>query len=141
LGAVEVFTEEARNLKRWSRTGRATIGTSEAVQLQLAESAAEAFAARLLIEAGARDQMAYVTARQPVPRELQARVGRDGGFAGILCRRAVSRLYAAAGSAAIFDGHPLQRALRDVNTGIAQISMHWELTALPYAQHLLGQMG
>ncbi len=135
LGAVEIFAEAAQGVRRWAGSGRrAQIGDSEAVQLQYAESAAEAYAARLLLEAGVRDQMACVDARLPVPRELRARVARDSSFAGILCRRAVSRLYTAAGSAGIFDGNPLQRALRDVHTGVAQISMHWEVMALPSAQ-------
>lgn len=140
LGAVELFAEIAQGVRRWAGSGRrAPIGDSEAVQLQYAESAAEAYAARLLLEAGVRDQMACVDARLPVPHELRTRVARDNGFAGILCRRAVSRLHTAAGSAGIFDGHPLQRALRDVHTGVAQISMHWEVMALPYAQHAFGR--
>jgi alkylation response protein AidB-like acyl-CoA dehydrogenase len=142
LGALAEFAESAREIRRWAGSGRrAQIGDSEAVQLQYAESAAEADAARLLLEAGLRDQMACVEARLPVPPELRARVARDSGFIGILCRRALSRIYTAAGSAAIFDGHPLQRALRDVHTGVAQISMHWELTALPYARLALGRDG
>lgn len=135
LGAVESFADIAQGIRRWAGSGRrAQIGDSEAVQLQFSESAAEAYAARLLLEAGVRDQMACVDARLPVPRELRARVARDSGFAGVLCQRAVSRLHTAAGSAGIFDGHPLQRALRDVHTGVAQISMHWDVMALPYAQ-------
>jgi len=33
----------------------------------------------------------------------------------------------------------IRGALRDVHTGVAQISMHWEVMALPYAQHAFGR--
>lgn len=134
LGAVDTFTDVARDLRR--RSGR--VAESEAVKLALAESAAEADAARTIIESDTREVMRHVRDDEPVSDELQVRLLRDAAYVGRLSRQAVDRLHLAVGATGVFDTHPLQRSLRDVHTGLAQASMHWEARALGYADLALG---
>jgi 3-hydroxy-9,10-secoandrosta-1,3,5(10)-triene-9,17-dione monooxygenase len=134
LGAVETFAELARGLRR--RGG--SLRESDVMKLKLSESAAETYAARLIVENDTKETMAHVRAGEPIPDELRARLLRDSAFVGLLSQRAVDRLHTALGSSAIFDGHPLQRAFRDVHTCIAQASMHWEVRGLDYAEFALG---
>jgi 3-hydroxy-9,10-secoandrosta-1,3,5(10)-triene-9,17-dione monooxygenase len=111
---------------------------SEHLQLRFAESAAEADAARLLIDRGLRETMSLVDEDLPIPQMLTARLLRDSAFVGLLSQRCVDRLHAAIGSVGIFDNHPLERALRDVHAGIAQLGVQWEPCARPYALLALG---
>lgn len=134
LGAVEAFTALMRTVQR--RSGR--LLDSDVVKLQLSESAAETNAARLIVESDTRETMVHVRAGQSISDELQARLARDAAYVGLLSQRAVTRLHTALGSSGIFDGHPVQRALRDVHTAVAQASMHWESRGLGYADFVLG---
>ena len=135
LGAVEAFAELAGGLRR--RGG--SLRESDVAKLKLSESAAEAYAARLIVENDTKETMAHVRAGEPIPAELRARLARDSAFVGLLSQRAVDRLHTALGSSAIFDGHPLQRALRDVHTCLAQASLHWEVRGLDYAEFAMGE--
>jgi 3-hydroxy-9,10-secoandrosta-1,3,5(10)-triene-9,17-dione monooxygenase len=130
IGAVETFSDLARGLRR--RGG--SLRESDVVKLKLSESAAETHAARLIVEHDTKETMAHVRAGEPIPAELRARLLRDSAFVGLLSQRAVDRLHMALGSSAIFDGHPLQRAFRDVHTCLAQAAMHWEVRGLEYAE-------
>jgi alkylation response protein AidB-like acyl-CoA dehydrogenase len=133
LGAVDHFTALAKDARR--RFNR--IAESDAVQLKLAESAAEADAARLLIQSDCQEMMKYVESGQPMPEDLRFRTRRDGAYCGLLAHRCVDRLHAAIGSRGVFEGHPLERAIRDVHTAIAQVGLHWEISGTPYAKYLI----
>jgi 3-hydroxy-9,10-secoandrosta-1,3,5(10)-triene-9,17-dione monooxygenase len=133
IGAVDAFTTLARDARR--RFNR--IAESDAVQLKLSESAAEVDAGRLMIEYDCLEMMKHVDAGTPVPAALRVRTRRDSAYVGLLAHRAVDRLHTAIGSRGVFDGHPLERALRDVHTGIAQVGLHWEISGTPYAQYII----
>lgn len=132
-GAVDLFVELARGHRR--RGGE--IAKSEAVQLKLAESAAEVFAAKLLVRAAATEALDTVQQGRTVSPAQQARFQRDSAFAGQLSMRAVDRLYSAYGSRGIFDDSPLQRSFRDIHTAIAQAVMNWDWRGPLYARFRL----
>ncbi|WP_067670917.1 acyl-CoA dehydrogenase family protein [Nocardia miyunensis] len=134
LGAVDTFEDVARDLRR--KSGR--VAQSEAVKLALAESAAEADAARYMMETDTRAVMRHARDAEPIPVELQVRLTRDAAYVGRLARQCIDRLHGAVGASGIFDTHPLQRAMRDVHTALAQASMHWESRAQAYADLSLG---
>jgi alkylation response protein AidB-like acyl-CoA dehydrogenase len=134
-GAVDQFMELARGHRR-ARAGE--LAASEAVQLKLAESAAEAFAARLLVRAAAGEALDTVRRGGAVTPEQQARFQRDGAFAGQLSVRAVDRLHVAYGARGIFDDNPLARSFRDVHAAIAQAGMNWNARGPHYARFCLG---
>jgi alkylation response protein AidB-like acyl-CoA dehydrogenase len=95
--------------------GRTTATEREAIRHDLAESAAEADAARLLLRRTVQE--IEDTARQRIapPPELVALATRDRHFATGFALRAVERLFKAAGSQALFADNELQRCFRDVH--------------------------
>lgn len=134
LGAAEIFPELVRELRC---DGRSLAG-SDVLKLMLAESAAEAHAARCIVENDTKETMSHVWAGEPLPAELQARLPRDSAYVAMLSYRAVDRLYASLGHGATVEGDPLQRAWRDVHTGLAQVSLNWEVQGRGYAEFALG---
>jgi hypothetical protein len=56
---------------------------------------------------------------------------------GLLAERCVNRLHRTIGSRGVFEGHPLERALRDVHTCIAQVGLHWDISGTPYARYVI----
>jgi len=133
-GAVEKFSALAAGASR-NRAGR--LADSDIAQLMLSESAAEAFSAWSLIALGARDQMEVVRTRKPMPIELQQRVARDSAYVGVLAERCIDRLHRVLGAQAVFEGHPIGQALRDVHTAVAQVSMNWERIGPAYGKYAM----
>jgi len=135
-GAVDLFSELARGQSR-RRAGQ--MDQSEVVQLKLAESAAEVFAAKLLVRNAAQEAIEAVRRGEEVPLGVQARFQRDGAFAGQLSMRAIDRLHVAYGARGIFDDNPLARSFRDIHTAIAQAGMKWESRGALYGRFRLGK--
>lgn len=131
LGAVDRFRHDLGGVD-----GKAA--GSQHLQLTFAEAAAEADCARLLVETGLAETMAVVERQEEVPDTLTARLLRDAAYVCLLSQRSVGRIHTAMGSAAVFEGHPVERALRDVNTGIAQGGVQWAAAAQPFASLALG---
>jgi 3-hydroxy-9,10-secoandrosta-1,3,5(10)-triene-9,17-dione monooxygenase len=102
------------NLARMG-VGRTSATEREAIRHDIAESAAEADAARLLIRRTVIAMEDAARARQPATRELRELAARDRHFATLYALRAAERLFKAAGSRALFDGNDLQRCFRDVH--------------------------
>lgn len=104
----------SQNLARMG-VGRTSATEREAIRHDIAESAAEADAARLMIRRTVIAMEDAAKARQPVSRELRELAARDRHFATLFALRAAERLFKAAGSRALFDGNELQRCFRDVH--------------------------
>jgi 3-hydroxy-9,10-secoandrosta-1,3,5(10)-triene-9,17-dione monooxygenase len=110
--AVDYVTEHLQEMG----VGRTSAIEREAIRHDLAHSAAEADAARLMIrrtvidiERAARERI------EPAPRPLLELAARDRHFATLFALRATERLFKAAGSRALFEGNELQRCFRDVH--------------------------
>jgi 3-hydroxy-9,10-secoandrosta-1,3,5(10)-triene-9,17-dione monooxygenase len=97
--------------------GRTSATEREAIRHDLAESAAEADAARLMIRRTVIEIERAVRERtEPAPRPLLELAARDRHFATLFALRATERLFRAAGSRALFEGNELQRCFRDVHS-------------------------
>jgi 3-hydroxy-9,10-secoandrosta-1,3,5(10)-triene-9,17-dione monooxygenase len=128
-GALDAFVEHCAE--------RPQRGQSQSQQLRYAESAAEVDAAEALLVQGALAIREQMLAAGSVEAELEARTHRDLGYAGVLCRQAVSRLATAVGAHAVGDGHPILRALRDIFVATNHIGLNWDLAAGVYARQTL----
>jgi alkylation response protein AidB-like acyl-CoA dehydrogenase len=96
---------------------------AEAIRHDLAESAAEADAARLLLRRTVHEVERAVRERiAPTPRALIELVSRDRHFATRLALRATERLFHAAGSRALFAENELQRCFRDVHAVASRLT-------------------
>lgn len=87
------------------------------VQLRVAEASAELAMARSLLEQNCRildDGLAAGVF--PLPLEQRVQIRWHAAYAVELCRRAIERVFAVSGAHAMYDGHPLQRVHRDINT-------------------------
>jgi 3-hydroxy-9,10-secoandrosta-1,3,5(10)-triene-9,17-dione monooxygenase len=117
--AVDYFAEHFDGMG----VGRTSAIERETIRHDLAESAAEADAARLLlrrtvheVERAARERI------DPTPRPLIELVSRDRHFATRLALRATERLFHAAGSRALFAENELQRCFRDVHAVASRLT-------------------
>jgi 3-hydroxy-9,10-secoandrosta-1,3,5(10)-triene-9,17-dione monooxygenase len=103
----------------------------------LAEASAEVKAADLMMHEGLRECGEILTSATSTA-EQRARLKWQGAYASELCRRAVGRLFAGSGAHAIYEGHPLQVAFRNINVGAQHASFDFENSAEQYGRVLLG---
>ena len=106
-------------------------------QMRVAEAAMEIQSADLLMHEGLRD-VDQILATATSTAEQRARLKWIGAYASELCRRAVGRLFAGSGAHAVYDGHPLQAAFRNINVGAQHASFDFDSSAEQYGRALLG---
>ena len=133
--AVEDFT--AISCERRSRGQR--VADFEAVQIVVAEAAAKADSAAMLIEQTIDRNTRLVEAGAEIGVEQVAWTRRNSTYATKLSLEAVSSLFHVAGGSALFAGHPLHDVFRDTMAGCAHLSLAWHRAAPLYGQVRLGQ--
>jgi 3-hydroxy-9,10-secoandrosta-1,3,5(10)-triene-9,17-dione monooxygenase len=132
-GAIEEFTARLRG-----KTGHGRTAESVALQLRLAESTAEADAARLLVTTTTRDLIARAS-RGDFPDELaQATTRRRYSYVAKLCVQSVNRLFEASGAHSLFESESIQRFHRDIHAGSHQGALYWDTIAEGYGRAALG---
>lgn len=135
-GALNAYTESTK-----ARIG-AMFGDrpadSVAVQLRLAESAAEFRAAELLVDAQMKYLRERVAAHEPVVPEKAVEFGRDRAFAMRLCVSSVHRLVQQMGASGLYDSNPVQRFFRDLSAMSAQFGIGWDRNMAPAGRQMLG---
>jgi 3-hydroxy-9,10-secoandrosta-1,3,5(10)-triene-9,17-dione monooxygenase len=132
-GAIDEFTARAQRAAGPGRTAE-----SVAVQLRLAEAAAEVDAARSLHRSDIREILDRA-ARGELFTELdRLRYRRDKAFVTRLCVRAVDRLFEGSGARAILDSEPIQRCHRDVHSASHHAALSWDLIAEQFGRQALG---
>src|SRR5262245_7612115 len=132
-GAVD---EIAARLRGTSGPGRTA--DSVAMQLRLAEAAAEVDAARALHRhdvAEMLDKAAREAEFTPLDR---ARYRRDKAFVARLCVQAVNRLFEASGARGVLDSEPIQRFHRDAHGASHHAALTWDPVAEQYGRAALG---
>jgi 3-hydroxy-9,10-secoandrosta-1,3,5(10)-triene-9,17-dione monooxygenase len=92
-------------------------GANANMQQRAAESSAEVAAARRLLESMCdRFDAAMALDKGPMPFAERLQLRWDAATVVELSRRAIERLFAAAGAHGIYEGDPIQRAYRDIST-------------------------
>ena len=134
-GALERFTDDMKS--RASRFG-AKIAEYQSLQLRIAESAAELHAARLMVLNNLRETMELLEVEERLPIDFMARNKRDMAFAPNLAIRAIDRIMYAAGANGLFLSNDIQRAFRDVHSGVGQIALNWDINGTTYGKVALG---
>ena len=132
-GAIEEFVSRLRG-----KTGAGRTAESVALQLRLAESAAEVDAARLLVSTTTRELIARAS-RGDFPDELaQATTRRRYSYVAKLCVQSVNRLFEASGGHSLFESEAMQRFHRDIHAGSHQFALYWDSIAEGYGRAALG---
>lgn len=138
LGCAEAALEAhlADIGQRRSRVGR--VAELPTAQMHVAEAAAEIDSARLLMMRDLRAAMAAAAEGRAWTLEDRARGRRDQAYVGMLCRRAVDRLFTAAGGGALAMSNDQQRRFRDIHAITAHLAMSWDIAATTYGRIAFG---
>ena len=132
-GAIDEFTSRAQ---RGSGPGRTA--ESVALQLRLAEAAAEVDAARALHRQDIREILDRAARGEGFSELDRIRYRRDKAFIARLCVRAVDRLFEASGARAVLDAEPIQRCHRDAHGASHHAALSWDLIAEQFGRQALG---
>jgi len=132
-GAIDEFSSR---LLRTSGPGRTA--DSVALQLRLAEAAAEVDAARALHRADIAEMLDRASRGDTFTDLDRARYRRDKAFVARLSVRAVDRLFEGGGARAILDSDPIQRCHRDVHGASHHAALSWDLVAEQFGRQALG---
>lgn len=135
LGFVKDFTDGMK--ERSSRFG-AKISEFQSLQLRIAESAAEAEAAKRIMLHDLAESMEYMEDHEDMSLEMMNRNKRDMAYCCQLATRSVDRLFYAAGANGLFLTNHLQRMFRDVHAGAAQLALNWDVNGTDYGRVMLG---
>lgn len=132
--AVNVFASSATT--RISRGTR--LAELESVQLKLAESAAEAEVASLLVDETCGRNIAAVRQGKAIGVDELARTRRNSAYCVRLAHSAIKRLFEASGGGALHDGIEIQGIYRDAAAASNHLFLTWENNAKHYGQVRLG---
>jgi len=133
---LETFVD-ATKVRRDAYAGSAK-AQKAGIQKRIAEADSEISAARAFIAENCSilDE-AMVENTPPLALEKRVQLRWNAAYAVELCRRATERIFAVAGANAMYDGHPLQKLHRDINTashhaivdfdGVAEMKGKFEL--------------
>ena len=118
-------------------TGEA-VAENAPVQLRVSESAAELYAAEVIMT----EQITYLRDAgkngKAIPATKRLEINRDRAFAANLCVQSTERLVGMMGAMGIFEGNPVQRYHRDIMAMAAQIGVNWDRNMLSYGRLALG---
>ncbi len=135
-GAFNDYT--AATKKRIGAMTGVTVAEQQAVQVRLAESAAELDCARLLFDKITDHLHSAGLERRVLSEEENAEINRDRVYLTRLCYNATQRLVSQMGATAIFDTNPVQRHWRDLSVMASQMGVNWDMNMAAYGKYLLG---
>ncbi len=133
-GAVSRFTEILQTQKSKGRP----LAEAQALQIRLAEASAEAEAARLMVLATARENMARLASGHKLMLGDLARSRRNSAYAAKLSMQASQRLFEGIASAGLSIDPRLQRAFLDIAAIEANVTLNWDANATIYGRYVAG---
>ena len=133
--AIDAFAAQAEQRRLPSGS---SVRELTAVQMRVAEAAAEVDAARTLCRSLIAEHAHRGGSGDAFTLEDRARFRRTQAYAARLCVHAVNRVFEAAGGHAIYERNPLQRLHRDVHAGSHQVALSWDDNAVLYGRVRLG---
>ena len=138
VGLAERAVAEFVAITRERRSRGLRVADLEAVQLMVAEAAAQAETAALVGEHTIDRNTALVEARQEIAAEQVAWSRRNASYATQLAHSAVKLIFEVAGGTALYASNPLQEIFRDIMAASAHLSLSWHRAAPYYGQIRLG---
>jgi 3-hydroxy-9,10-secoandrosta-1,3,5(10)-triene-9,17-dione monooxygenase len=138
-GALDAFTETARDAKRMARPGVfEKVADQPLIQSLIGRSAAHIDAARTLMVTSLREGQDIVLAGGAPDIELRVRIRRNHGFAGRTSTEVVNEIFNKSGAAAADEKSRVQRFWRDANTAATHASIDWDMLSAMYGTQRLG---
>jgi alkylation response protein AidB-like acyl-CoA dehydrogenase len=113
------------------------------MQQRVAESSAEVAAARRLLgDMCDRFDLLMVADKPPMSTQDRIQMRWDAAYVVELSRRAIERLYAASGALGLYEGSPVLRAFRDINTACHHAVVDFDTVSSLMGQfRLTGELG
>ncbi len=108
------------------------------MQMHVAEAAAEIDCARLLMLRDCREAMAMMREGRAMSMTERARGRRDQAYMVTPCRRAVDRLFTAAGGGGNFLDNEMQRKFRDIHAISGHIALNWDVAGTTFGRVAFG---
>ena len=139
LGAAEAAVDrfQKRLTERVLVTSMARQSEMGSAKNRLAESSAEVYSARLLLERIAADIDTRITGKLEPGPSWYAQVKRDTAFVAQLATRATQRVFEASGGGALQNSEPIQRLWRDVHAGHSHAYLNWDAAAEDWSNAIL----
>jgi alkylation response protein AidB-like acyl-CoA dehydrogenase len=134
-GALDLFIDSIRGRSSRGGTKIAELPTQ---QLRLADAAIEVDCSYMLMRRSMRETTEILRRGDKPDIETRARNRRDAAYSVLLATRAVDRLQAGLGGAAINIDHPMQRYFRDIHAIAAHLYTSWDMAGIIYGRIKLG---
>jgi alkylation response protein AidB-like acyl-CoA dehydrogenase len=138
VGIAEAMIEDFAEFIRSKRGPGALPLWTGNIHGRIAEAAAEARAARLMVLDAAGEMTRKLNAGDPLTAMDSANYLRDSAYACQLSRRAASRLFEAVGAHGVFAGSPMQRAFRDIYAATVHAGLNWDRATDVYGRLMTG---
>jgi alkylation response protein AidB-like acyl-CoA dehydrogenase len=138
-GALDAFTETARDAKRMARPGVfEKVAESPLIQSLIGQTAARIDAARTLMVTSLSEGQDIVRNGGTPDIELRVRIRRNHGFAGRTASDVVNEIFQKSGAQAIDEKNRVQRFWRDANAAALHASIDWDTLSALYGTQQLG---
>ncbi len=138
-GAIDAFTENARDAKRMARPGVfEKVAESPLIQSLIGRTAAHVDAARTLMVTSLSEGQEIIRAGGTLEIELRVRIRRNHGFAARTSSDVVNEIFQKSGAAAADEKNRVQRFWRDANAAALHASLDWDTLSALYGTQQLG---
>ncbi|HWV43120.1 acyl-CoA dehydrogenase family protein [Pseudorhodoplanes sp.] len=138
-GALDAFTETARDAKRMARPGVfEKVAESPLIQSLIGRTAAHIDAARTLMVTSLSEGQEIVRNGGTPDIELRVRIRRNHGFAARTSSDVVNEIFQKSGAQAADEKNRVQRFWRDANAAALHASIDWDTLSALYGTQQLG---
>jgi 3-hydroxy-9,10-secoandrosta-1,3,5(10)-triene-9,17-dione monooxygenase len=138
-GALDAFTDTARDAKRMARPGVfEKVAESPLIQSLIGQAAARIDAARTLMVTSLSEGQEVIRAGGTLEIEQRVRIRRNHGFAARTSSEVVNEIFAKSGAAAADEKNRVQRFWRDANAAALHASLDWDTLSALYGTQQLG---
>lgn len=138
-GALDAFTETAKDAKRMARPGVfEKVAESPLIQGLIGQAAARIDAVRTLLVTSLSEGQDVIRAGGTLEIEQRVRIRRNHGFAARTSSEVVNDIFAKSGAAATDEKNRIQRFWRDTNAAALHASLDWDTLSALYGTQQLG---
>jgi 3-hydroxy-9,10-secoandrosta-1,3,5(10)-triene-9,17-dione monooxygenase len=138
-GALDAFTDTARDAKRMARPGVfEKVAESPLIQSLIGQAAARIDAARTLMVTSLSEGQDVIRDGGTLEIEQRVRIRRNHGFAARTSSEVVNEIFAKSGAAAADEKNRVQRFWRDANAAALHASLDWDTLSALYGTQQLG---
>lgn len=138
-GALDAFTETARDARRMARPGVfEKVAESPLIQSLIGRAAAHIDAARTLMLTSLREGQDVVRQGGKLEIEQRVRIRRNHGFSARTSSEVVNEIFQKSGAAAADEKNRVQRFWRDANAAALHASLDWDTLSAMYGTQQLG---